>query len=158
MSTGKSYSDEASQGRKSVHGLGQGSPSSQKWLTQLRQRSKDKDLQLGNIPEKQGGSSQLGVLRLLPLKGLAVAVLLGISSSASSTYHAGSQPYIPAQTIALVTGQCTQGAAPASTKASVPAWSNSLPETLHSSLPGHSGACTAAGRRGVCAHRVFSCP
>lgn len=53
MSTGKSYSDEAGQGRKSLCGLGPGSPSSQKWLTQLRQRSKGKGLQLGNIPEKQ---------------------------------------------------------------------------------------------------------
>lgn len=52
MSTGKSYSDEAGQGRKSIHGLGPGSPSSQKCLIQLRQRSKGKDLQLGNVPEK----------------------------------------------------------------------------------------------------------
>lgn len=53
MSTRKSYSDEAGQGRKSVCGLGPGSPSPQKWLTQLRQRSKGKGLPLGNIPEKQ---------------------------------------------------------------------------------------------------------
>lgn len=56
--TGKSYSDVAGQGRKSVCGLGPGFPSSQKWLTQLKQRSKGKGLRLGNIPEKQGGSSQ----------------------------------------------------------------------------------------------------